>query len=165
MPQQMADDRPIPLFAQQMKKRPAIILTAGILVLGGSIIWWSVAGRNAQSEWPWQQLQNAATLGAAPSAYQRNHGSYPTRLEDLVAGGTLDQEAFERLQFRAGPRADPAPWLYRILNQFSDIAIVSPTEIFPWGGHHGFTVTARADGGGELISHAKRNQIPAWATK
>lgn len=149
-----------------MKKRPAIILTAGMLVLGGSVLWWSVAGRNAQSEWPWQQLQNATTLGVALSTYQRNHGSYPTRLEDLVAGGTLDLQAFERLQFRAGPRADPAPWLYRIPNQITDIAIVSPTQIFDWDGHYdGVFVTARADGGGEVISRANHNEIPGWATK
>jgi hypothetical protein len=69
------------------------------------------------------------------------------------------------LQFQTGPRADPDHWLYRMPDQPSDIAIVSPTAIFPWDGHSGFTATARADGGGELISCAKRNQIPAWATK
>jgi hypothetical protein len=152
-------------FAQEMKKRSAIILFTGLLVFGGSVIVWIVAHRNAQREWPWKQLMNAVTLGAALSTHQRNHGSYPARLEDLVAGGTLNPQTFERLQFRTGPRADPEHWLYRIPDQLSDIAIVSPTAIFPWDGASGDTVTARADGSGELIPHAKSKQIPAWATK
>ena len=148
-----------------MKKRSAIILISGLLGFGGSVTGWIVAKRNAQREWPWKQLQNAVTLGAALSTHRQNHGSYPARLEDLVAGGTLNQEAFEKLQFRGGPHADPERWLYMMPDQISDIAIVGPTAVFPWDGHSGYTVTAQADGGGELIPRAKRKQIPAWATK
>ena len=148
-----------------MKKRSIITLTVGLLLLLSAVVGWFVTSRNAQRQWPSEQLQNAITLSAALSTYQQNHGSFPARLEDLVAGGTLGDEAFQRLQFRAGPRAQPEHWLYKTPEKISDIAIVSPTAIVPWEGHSGYTVTARADGGGELISGTKHNRVPTWATK
>jgi len=148
-----------------MKKRSVIILIAGIAIFAGIVVGWLITSLNTQREWPSKQLRNAVTLGLALSSYREIHGSYPTQLEDLVAGGTLDQEEFERLQFRPAPRADSENWLYKTPDQLTDIAIVGPTSIFPWSGHSGYTVTARADGGGELILGTKRYRIPSWATK
>lgn len=148
-----------------MKKNSAIILVAGLFIFAGVVAGWMITSRNAQREWPGKQLRNAIALGAALSGYRQVHGSYPARLDDLIAGGTLDQVAFERLQFRSEPRADPEDWLYKIPDQLTDIAIVGPKSVFPWSGHSGYTVTACADGGGELILGSKVNRIPAWATK
>ena len=148
-----------------MNKRSAIILFAGLLIFGGSVVGWVVVGRNAQREWPGKQLQNAVKLGAALHTCRQNDWAYPARLEDLITAGIMNRETFEKLQFQAGPHAEPEDWLYRPPSKDSDIAIVGPTTIFPWEGHSGYTVTARADGGGELIPRAKHDQIPAWATK
>ena len=148
-----------------MKKHSAIILAVGLFIFSGLFVGWVITNRNAQRDWPGKQLQNAVTLGAALSDYRQVHGSYPVRLDDLVAGGTLDQRAFDQLQFRSEPRADPEDWIYKTPDQLTDIAIVGPAAAFPWSGHSGYTVTARADGGGELISGSKVKSVPAWAKK
>jgi hypothetical protein len=146
-----------------MKKRSAIIPVAGLFTFPALVVGWVIAGWNAQRDWPGKQLQNAVTLGAARSDYRQVHGSYPVRLDDLVAGGTPDQRAFDRLRFRSGPLADPEDWIYKTPVQLSDIAIVGPAAVFPWSGHSGFAVNARADGGGELISGSKVKNVPPWA--
>ena len=134
-------------------------------MLAGVFAGWMITNRKAQREWPDTQLRNAVALGTAISDYQKVHGSFPARLHDLVEGGILDQVGFQRLQFRSEPRADPEEWFYKPPDQSSDIAIVGPKAIFPWSGHSGYTVTARANGGGELNLASKGYRIPAWATQ
>jgi hypothetical protein len=146
-----------------VKKVLAILLISGLLGFGGYVTGLFVVGRNAEREWPGKQLRNASLLGLALTTHKQTHGVYPARLEDLVAGGALNPEAFETLQFQFGPNADPQQWLYQTPDHPSDMAIVAPAALVPWNGHFGFTVTARANGAAELISHSKRSQIPAWA--
>lgn len=152
-------------LAKEMKKHQDIILAVGVFIFSGLIVGWVITNRNTQRDWPGKQLQNAVMLGEALSGYRQVHASYPVRLDDLVAGGTLDQREFDQLQFRSEPRAEPEAWIYKTPAQITDIAIVGPSAIVPWSGHSGFTVTARADGGGELISSSKLNIIPSWAKK
>jgi hypothetical protein len=140
---------------EDMKKHTTPILAVVVFMLSSMMVGCVISNRSTQRNWPGKQLQNAVTLGEALSDYRQVHGSYPVRLEDLVAGGTLDQRAFDQLQFRSEPRAEPKDWLYQTPDQITDIAIVGPSAIIPWSGHSGFTVTARADGGGELLSGAK----------
>ena len=152
-------------LAKEMMKYSAIILAVGVFISSGLIVGWVITNRNAQRDWPGKQLQNAVTLGEALAGYRQVHGSYPVRLDDLVAGGTLDQRTFDQLQFRSEPRSEPEAWIYKSPDQITDMAIVGPSAIFPWSGHCGFTVTARADGGGELIPASKLDIIPPWARK
>ena len=118
-----------------MKKQSVIIIVVGLFILMSLFVRWTIAKRNAQREWPDKQLRNAMTLGAALSRYRQVHGSFLERLDNLVAGGTLDQTGFERLKFRFEPSADPEEWLYQTPAQLSDIAIVGPMAIIPWNGH------------------------------
>ncbi|MCB1209557.1 MAG: hypothetical protein KDK97_09535 [Verrucomicrobiales bacterium] len=148
-----------------MMKRSTLIVLAGLVVFVGCLGMWILHRRAVQRQWPLEQFQNAVALGKALSKYHETYGSYPARLEDLVAGGTLDRNAFERLQFRAGPSAAPEPWLYSPPDQPSEIAIVGPTAIPPWSGHSGLTATACADGSGEAILGTKSDTLPAWARK
>jgi len=148
-----------------MKKNTTIILAVAAFIISGLISGLFITNRNAQKEWPSKQLQNAVTLSAALSDYRKIHGSYPDRLNDLVAGGTIDQRTFDLLQFRSEPRSEPEAWIYKSPDEFTDVTIIGPSTIFPWSGHSGFTVTARADGSGELIPESKSNTLPSWAKK
>jgi len=152
-------------LTKKMTKRTLIIILAGLLTFGGMYTRWRIGDRQTQREWPNIQLKNATTLGAALSKYQDQHGSYPSRLVNLVDGGTMNQHEFNTLQFQSKPKSHHGQWLYKPPNQLSDIAIVAPTKIYPWNGHSGYTVAAYADGSGMLIPAAKQSQVPAWTSK
>jgi|GEM_PF-6522778 len=79
-----------------MTKRSTLIVLAGLVVSVGSLGMWILHRREVQRQWPLEQFQNAVTLGKALSKHYETYGSYPAKLEDLVAGRTLDRVSFER---------------------------------------------------------------------
>jgi hypothetical protein len=148
-----------------MKKPGLALVCGGAFVLAMVVCAFVLHGRSVQSGWPFQQLQQACTLGTALSIFHNTHGRYPERLSELVEGGVIPMEEFAGLQFRATPRARPEKWLYHRPESLGEIAIVSPVLMNPGSGVSGFRVTARAGGGGELIPGTKSSRIPQRARK
>jgi hypothetical protein len=148
-----------------MKKSVIVIMCGVALLLGIGFAGFIMHVKTVQRGWPSKQIESAVTLGGALYRYHEAHGFYPEQLNELVEGGVIKKDEFERLQFRATARANPEAWLYHRPKEFSDVAIVAPAWVYPDDGHSGYRPTARADGGGELIIASKAYRIPPWATK
>lgn len=143
-----------------MEKRLLILVSAGLL-LGLAASGEFLRRQSSKKLWPGKQLENATKLGFALSVHRQKHGFYPESLTDLTANGLLDEMEFEALRFKSSSAAKSENWLYHAPSNASHVAIVSPQPVYPWNGHAGLYVIARADGGGELISNAKRHLISA----
>lgn len=141
------------------------ILCAGAILLGLGVTATVVRLQATQREWPAKQLQNAATLAIALTAYQQQHGKYPERLSELVDAGLVRAEDYHNLRFRATARAQPEDWLYHRPSGLSDIAIAAPALLFPWDGHAGERAIAYPDGSGGLVGAAKAAHLPDWIPK
>lgn len=142
-----------------MEKRLLILVAVGLL-LGLAASGEFLRRQISKKLWPAKQLENAIKLGSALSSHRQKHGFYPEILTDLTTDGLLDKKEFEALRFKSSSAAKSENWLYHAPTNASDVAIVSPEPVYPWKGHAGLYVTARADGGGELISSAKRHLVP-----
>lgn len=148
-----------------MKKGLFIIAAVGLVLLSAAVSAEMLRRQNVRKQWPEKQLENATKLGVALSSHLQKYGRYPERLADLVKPDLFNETEFEALRFKPSSTAKGEDWTYHAPSTTSDIAIISPRLVFPWDGHAGLYVTARADRGGELISNAKRDLLPTSSSR
>ena len=142
-----------------MKKRKTMILLVLALLFCIAAITLTLITREQRRNWDSVQIQRAIAIMGAVAQYRNDHGGYPNSLELLVSSGQIPVDRYHQLMFQDRPHGTRKAWIYHPPSTASSIAIVSPDPVIPWGGSHGVFITARADGGGELIAAAKVHEI------
>lgn len=104
-------------------------------------------------------MSRATELGILLNHYQSENAVFPASLEALVDSGLISVSRFDDLQFQKAPGAERSAWTYVHPESIEEIAIISPDPVVPWSGSAGLFITARANGGGEMIGAGKRFRI------
>ena len=138
-----------------MKNRKTLILVVVALFFFVAAITITFIARERRRNWPSVQIQSAIAIMKVVAQYRDDHGSYPNSLQVLVSSGQISEDRYHQLLFQAVPHECRKTWIYHPPTDATSVAIVSPEPVIPWRGSHGFFITARADGGGELIAMEK----------
>ena len=140
-----------------MKNRNKLIVTVLALLLCVAAVTIYFIEREQRRNWPSVQIQNASAIMKVIAQYRDDHGSYPNSLEVLVSSGQISEHRYNQLLFQDRPHGGRKAWIYHPPTTASSVTLVSPDPVIPWRGSRGVIVTARADGGGELIATGKAN--------
>jgi hypothetical protein len=140
------------------KSKTLILVVVAVLfcVVAVAIIF--IAGEQRRN-WPSVQMQSAIAIMKVVAQYRDDHGSYPNSLEVLVSSGQISEDQYHKLMFQDRRHGNRKAWIYHPPTTASSVAIVSPNPVIPWSGSGGVFITARADGGGELIATGKIHDI------